>query len=264
MTDGVPMLIAAVLGASLLGSLHCAGMCGAFMLFAVGADRKVSRAEQFRLHAAYHGGRLITYSALGAVAGGVGAALDLGGSFVGLQRLAAVLAGALMIGFGVFTLLKVAGVKGRIDLIPKPWRRAIERVQQRAFELPPFSRALSIGLLTTLLPCGWLYAFAFTAAGTGHPAHGAITMAVFWVGTLPVLASVGVAAQTLAGPLRRHLPVATSLLLVVVGVVMVVQRVQAPAMTRESLGLTPTADGASVAVPQAGEVECPLCHPTDG
>ncbi|MEQ8850189.1 MAG: sulfite exporter TauE/SafE family protein [Phycisphaerales bacterium] len=264
MSEGVGILIGAVLAASLLGSLHCAGMCGAFLLFAVGTDRQPTRAERLRLHAAYHGGRLVTYSALGAVAGAVGAALDFGGSFVGVQRVAAALAGAMMIGFGLVTLSKVAGVRARVDLIPRAWRSRIEKVQQRAFDLPPFTRALSIGLLTTLLPCGWLYAFAFTAAGTGHPALGALTMAVFWLGTLPVLASVGLAAQSLAGPLRRHLPVVTSLLLVVVGVFMVAQRVGAPIMDRESLGLTPTAASGAGSVPTPGEVDCPLCHPGDG
>ncbi len=264
MSEGVAILIGAVLAASLLGSLHCAGMCGAFLLFAVGADRQPSRAEQMRLHAAYHGGRLLTYAALGAVAGGVGAALDFGGSYVGVQRVAAALAGALMIGFGLITLAKVAGIRGRTSLIPRAWRARIERVQQRAFGLPPFTRALSIGLLTTLLPCGWLYAFAFTAAGTGHPALGALTMAVFWLGTLPVLASVGIAAQSLAGPLRRHLPVVTSLLLVVVGVFMVAQRVRAPMIDRASLGLTAVSDPGAPSVPKPGEVDCPLCHPEDG
>lgn len=262
--DQVAPLIAAVLAASLLGSLHCAGMCGAFMLFAVGAGDATAPARRRTLHVAYHAGRLVTYALLGAVAGAVGAALDFGGSFVGLQRVAAAAAGALMIGFGVVTLLRLAGIRSRIEPFPRAFRRVVEHAQRRALALPPFARALAIGLLTTLLPCGWLYAFAFTAAGTGHPALGALTMGVFWVGTLPVLIAVGVGAQALAGPLRRRLPVLTSLVLVVVGLFMLVTRLGAPVITRESLGMPGVVRGAALTVPEPDAVTCPLCHPDAG
>lgn len=264
--DQVFLLIGAVFAASLLGSLHCAGMCGAFLLFAVGADRGPTRSEQVRLHGAYHGGRLVTYAILGVIAGSVGAALDLGGSMVGVQRIAAGVAGALMIGFGIVTLLRIRGVKARFDLIPMRVRRLVENGQRRALTLPPFSRALLIGLMTTLLPCGWLYAFAITAAGTGSPLLGGLTMGVFWLGTLPVLISLGVGAQALAGPLRRHLPALTSLALVGVGLYMVVARVAAPVITRDSLGVVTPASlqDAAHSVPSADEVDCPLCHPSDG
>jgi sulfite exporter TauE/SafE len=89
-----PMLIAvgSVLIASVLGSLHCAGMCGGLMLFAIGSDGQTSKRTKARLQAGYHGGRMLTYTILGVVAGSIGAALDLTGGFVGVQRVAAVLA----------------------------------------------------------------------------------------------------------------------------------------------------------------------------
>jgi sulfite exporter TauE/SafE len=78
-------------------------------------------------------------------------------------------------------------------------------------------RAGALGLLTTLLPCGWLYAFVVTAAGTGHPARGALVMTAFWLGTLPVMIGVGLGAQRMFGPLRRRLPVVSAAALVVIG-----------------------------------------------
>ena len=106
-------LFLAVLAASLLGSSHCAGMCGAFVLFAVATPDDAPSVWRSRamLNAAYNLGRLVTYSLLGAVAGLLGAGLDLGGSMVGVQRTAAVVAGAMMIGFGVVALLRTRGVK---------------------------------------------------------------------------------------------------------------------------------------------------------
>lgn len=65
---------------------------------------------------------------------------------------------------------------------------------RRLMDRPPVVRAAATGLFTTLLPCGWLYAFVVTAAGTGSgtPLHGAALMAVFWLGTLPMMLTVGV------------------------------------------------------------------------
>ena len=50
-------LCGAVLGASLLGSLHCAGMCGGLVAFAAGAGAEGPRRARFARHVAYHGGR---------------------------------------------------------------------------------------------------------------------------------------------------------------------------------------------------------------
>ncbi len=225
-------LFSAVLLASLLGSLHCAGMCGAFVAFAVaGVDERAPaglRPPRWLLNASYNGGRLITYTILGAIAGALGSAVDFGGSAVGVQRSAAILAGAIMVGFGLVTALRLSGV--RIARLPLPpgLDRLVTAGHRAAMRLSPARRALAIGMLTTLLPCGWLYAFAVTAAGTAHPLLGAGTMAVFWAGTLPVMASLGAGIQSLAGPLRRRVPLATAVILVIVGLFTIVGRLRMP------------------------------------
>lgn len=224
-------LIAAVFVASLLGSVHCAGMCGGFVAFAVAGERQpaVSRTA---LHAAYNGGRLITYMMLGAVGGALGSAVDLGGAYVGLQRAAAALAGALMVGFGVVAVLRVFGVGIARLPLPGVLQKIALKGHRTVFGWPPLARAAAVGLLTTLLPCGWLYAFAITAAGTGDPVRGALTMAAFWAGTLPMLIGIGAGVQALAGPLRARLPLITSLLLVGVGCATVLGRMPLPRAAR--------------------------------
>jgi hypothetical protein len=82
---------------------------------------------------------------------------------------------------------------------------------------PPEVRGLVLGLLTTLLPCGFLYGFVAIAAGTGSWAGGMAVMAVFWAGTLPVMAGFGLVAQRALGPLRRRLPVFTAVILIAFG-----------------------------------------------
>ena len=85
-----------------------------------------------------------------------------------------------------------------------------------------------LGLLTGLLPCGWLYAFVIAAAATGTAAAGALTMAVFWAGTLPVMLTLGLGLERLTGPLRRHVPTLTALALIVVGAITVAARLHLP------------------------------------
>jgi len=235
--------IVAVFLLSLTGSLHCAGMCGAFVAFAVSTPGSKSHTSRALLHVAYNGGRLVTYTILGAIAGTLGAALDLGGAQVGVARTAMVFAGAVMIGFGVITFLRLRGVRLPNAPIPRRWRELIGRGHKFAMGKPPVLRALVIGLLTTLLPCGWLYVFAVYAASTGSAPMGALAMAVFWLGTLPVLVTIGEGAGRLTGALGRHLPTLTTAGIVCIGVWTIVGRSHMPAMSQ------PTLTPASEAVP---------------
>ncbi|MDX2115994.1 MAG: sulfite exporter TauE/SafE family protein [Planctomycetota bacterium] len=220
-------LIVSIFLASLTGSLHCAGMCGAFLAFAVGLDGSRSVRARAALQSAYHVGRLATYTALGVVAGGLGAAFNTGGELLGVQRVAVVCAGSLMVGFGVITVLRLNGVKLPAAPVPQAARRLAERTLRSSLSLPPLLRAASTGLATTLLPCGWLYAFVITAAGTGRPGLGALTMAVFWLGTLPALVAVGAGVQSIAARLPaigRRVPLITATIIVAVGLLTVFGR----------------------------------------
>lgn len=218
-------LVATVLLASLLGSLHCAGMCGPFVAFYAGGD--ASRGPRRALaHVVYNGGRLASYALLGALAGTAGAAVDLAaGHFAGVQRAAAALAGALIAAWGLGLLLRHFGAPlPRLVRVPRAVQVRVSGAVQALAGRPPVVRALLLGLLAVLLPCGWLYAFAITAAGTGSATGGALVMAVFWLGTLPVMAGVGVGVQLLAAPLRRHAPALCAVALVVVGLLAVAGR----------------------------------------
>lgn len=215
-----------VLAASLLGSLHCAGMCGGFVAFYAGDVRgRNTRGGRAVAHLAYHGGRLAAYAVLGAVAGAFGSGLDLAaGRLAGAHRVAAVAAGALITLWGAVSLFEALGGRA-VRLEPPAFMRGlVGRGLARLAGQPPLVRAGAMGLLTGCLPCGWLYAFVVTAAGTGGAAAGAALMAVFWLGTLPVMVSLAAGVRALAGPLRRHVPAASALAMIAVGLLAVVGR----------------------------------------
>lgn len=263
----------AVMLASLLGSTHCAGMCGAFVAIATAkppegmacsaSGKPCPGSSRAALIAAYNLGRLTTYTALGSIAGAVGAGVDLGGTAVGVQRAAAILAGLTIMCFGIIAVLRHLNVPIRKAPVPRFMRDLVVRAGRLVAGLPPLGRAAAMGLFTTLLPCGWLWAFVITAAGTGSAALGALVMACFWAGTLPIMISLGVGLQSLAGRmgrLGRAVPLIVSLAMVAVGLFSVVNRAGADfGDTFRVLG----SSGQGAGVPDASNPpHCPLCDST--
>ncbi len=217
-------LLGTVFLASLAGSLHCAGMCGGLVVFYSGTDA-TKGAQRLIAHGVYNTGRLVGYLLLGAAAGAIGGVINLAGSLAGLQRIAMPIAGAMMILWGLGAIAQIRGVKffkstGGSGKFSQMVRRAFGVVARR----PPAIRAAAVGLLSALLPCGWLWAFVITAAGTASPQGGLAVMAAFWAGTVPILLAIGFGAQAMALPFRRHAPMMTAILLVVIGVVAIVRR----------------------------------------
>lgn len=200
--------------ASVAGSLHCAGMCGPFAAF---WSEPGSARGSLRAGLAYHGARLITYAALGALAGGAGRALDEAVS--GRVRAGAALAaGLVLVAWGLAGLLRHWGVRLPSLPLPRTFATCAGRAMSSLREKPPAMRAAIVGLLTTLLPCGWLHAFVLAAAATGSAPAGALFMAAFWAGTVPVLSAVGGGAGLLRGPLRRHAPALSAATVLLLGV----------------------------------------------
>ena len=205
---------ASVVLASLVGSLHCVGMCGGLVGLYATADGAPG-SSRWAPHAAYHLSRLGSYTLLGALAGGLGSALDRFGSPLGWGELGLVLASLTLVIWGLPSLFRRRPEARLLQLgraTPRrPW--LIERVQAffvalagRAQQRPPVWRAGTLGLTSALLPCGWLYAFVVLAAGTGSWTAGAGLLAAFWSGTVPALLGLGVGLRRLSEPLRARLP----------------------------------------------------------
>ena len=202
--------------ASLLGSLHCATMCGPFAAFALMRDKKRG---PWLLQSLYHGGRLLAYTSLGALAGAFGASLDFGGSLLGIGRVAGVVTGTLLVALGARRILAIAGV--RTPAIPGAAKVGllVGRMHQTALRSEPAVRSLGTGICSALLPCGWLYAFVAMAAGSGGAVSGVVLMLVFWIGTVPILAGIGTGARELLARTGRTLQIATAVLVMALGLV---------------------------------------------
>ncbi len=181
-----------ILGAALLmgavGSLHCVGMCGPLALSMnahSGADRSFAMALS-------HLGRVTTYGALGAVAGGTGEALSTLAPLHVVQLVARVVA-ALSI---VFVGLYLAG------FLPNGGSSRVGGWVTRLFAYLSPKAAYLRGLLWGLIPCGLVFG-ALTLALSGRSAvGGASVMVLFGAGTLPALLLVGLLSSALKLELR--------------------------------------------------------------
>jgi sulfite exporter TauE/SafE len=213
-------LLLPIVAASVLGSVHCAAMCGPFA--AMVSDPKAETGPRVRLLLAYQGGRLLSYLALGAAAGVAGRALDLAGAAAGVGQIAAIVSGALLLVWGLAAMLETQGVRWL------PARRALPSFVVRFLASlrtrPSSGRAVVLGLATTLLPCGWLYAFVLTAAGTAEPVAGALVMFALWVGNAPMLLGVGFFLGSALKRVRRHVPMLSAALIFCIGLSTIVMR----------------------------------------
>lgn len=163
-------VVGGAFAAGLLGSPHCVGMCGAF---ATASSDRLTEGVAWQL------GRLGAYVALGGLAGAAGAALPVPGP------VAAVLAAVLL---GWFSL-RLAGVAP-----PLPVRLAYPtRVASALLARRGILARVGFGALTAFLPCGLLWSALAVSAASGAADSagalwGALSMAAFWLGTVPALA----------------------------------------------------------------------------
>ena len=213
------ILISAVATASLLGSMHCVGMCGPLAIWASGAGDSAKKRTVAVATFLYHIGRLVTYLIAGLIAGVIGSAVEIGGQWLGYQVMAARFVGAIMIVVGVVRLYQIARPKagGTATVKPSTISGLLLKARPFLFRLPIPARGLMTGMLTTLLPCGWLYLFALIAAGTGSVTMGPVVMFAFWIGTVPALTGLIAGTRLLSQPFGLLVPTAAAVLLIVGG-----------------------------------------------
>ncbi|TWB23548.1 hypothetical protein FBZ89_102304 [Nitrospirillum amazonense] len=205
----LPALMAAVFMAGLTGGFgHCVGMCGPFVLAQVGAAGEASGPALARAGGAlllpYHLGRLTTYAALGAVAGGLSGLVVRATEYRWLLALFLGIAALLFLRQGLAGLGRVAPrllrlvPAGRFSLGTAGAARLtafLARPLRRLFADPRGLNGYFLGVLLGFIPCGMVYAALAAAVSSGSAAGGALVLAAFAVGTVPSLMTVAVAGR---------------------------------------------------------------------
>jgi sulfite exporter TauE/SafE len=163
----------------LFGSLHCIGMCGPIVL-----ALPVIGDSQLKILAGrilYNLGRIFTYTLMGALFGLFGSRLVL----FGLQQ-------DLSIAFGVIILVYVLTprkIKARVanTFIYRETTNFIKSKFSLMISKKSNSSLFTIGVLNGLLPCGFVYVGIAGAVSTVDWTSGALYMAMFGLGTFPVM-----------------------------------------------------------------------------
>jgi sulfite exporter TauE/SafE len=217
--------LATALLAGLLGSAHCFGMCGGISgLFALESGVRGLR-RQLPMALTYNAGRLASYAILGF------AVAALGSRFVGLSPAAAgpvrLVAGAVIILIG----LQIAFSFRALDILERVGGIAWSRISPVAGRLLPVTslpRALGLGLLWGLLPCGLVYSMLLVAATSLRAVDGALIMLAFGIGTTPAMLLTGLGAARLAQLMQdRRTRLGAGLLIVLLGILTLVMPVTA-------------------------------------
>ena len=211
------MELAFIFLTGILLSFHCVGMCGGFVALlavrpangpasVVGIGPRVVHSSMVVLpqQLVFHAGRIATYAVLGGAAGGIGSLSTLLSHTGRAQAVLMVAAGAVMLSSG----LALAGMVRHWSLFrdttisPRPW---LKRTLESVVRLPRQLRALPLGALLGLLPCGLIYAMLSKAASTGSAGAGALVMLAFGAGTVPALLLVAFFADLFSPLLRENL-----------------------------------------------------------
>jgi sulfite exporter TauE/SafE len=199
---------ALVLG--LLGSIHCAGMCGPI---AIALPLHGNRLPQ-KIYGGilYNLGRTLTYGVMGAVFGLLGQGVRM----IGFQQKVSIIMGAFMI-FAVF-FPSIFKNQYSTDKSWISWVGRLKSAIARLFAIRSFSSLFFIGLANGLLPCGLVYIAIAGAIGTGEVIYGSLYMLMFGLGTIPMMLSIAIAGNVISVAVRRKINKLIPVLVVMVGV----------------------------------------------
>jgi len=201
-------LIAAI-SLGFLGSFHCIGMCGPIAM-SLPVHNKPPLIK-YALILSYNFGRIITYSAMGVLAGSIGRSFIL----AGLQQALSISIGIILLAY-VFLPFK-NGWSGYSFFL---W---IKTSFAKVFSIGSSSSLFLVGILNGLLPCGLVYIGIAGAVATGDLLKGALFMAVFGAGTFPMMILIPLTGSLITASLRHKMLRIMPVMITVMALVLIVR-----------------------------------------
>lgn len=205
--------IVTIISIAFLGSFgHCIGMCGGIVVAysTIKIKPTSSKVSQGVAHLLYSFGRVFTYSILGALFGALG----------GVATFSNNANGGLLIFAGIVMVLAGLSLMGKIKFLTLIEHSfSSSSVYKSAFKSVLNSKSnvsfFVLGMLNGLLPCGFVYFFAITAASTADPFYGALVMAIFGMSTIPAMFGLGFLASLASATSFRNMMMSLSSIAVI-------------------------------------------------
>lgn len=189
----------AVLG--FLTGLHCIGMCGGFMMSYI-KEAQSRGMSNFEMHSKYALAKVSSYTFFGALFGGLGALVFFSNNF---KAAASIIGGLILLYLG-----------GRGLGLFRRWN--IWKQPQKSLTL---TGPVGVGAMKGLMiSCGPLQALYLLSASQGNMGEGALMLAVFGLGTLPIFLLYGTVVSTLTWFKAKWADIVTSAIVVMFGVMM--------------------------------------------
>ncbi|HYE83614.1 MAG TPA: sulfite exporter TauE/SafE family protein [Clostridia bacterium] len=197
----------------LLTSLHCIAMCGGINLSQCVAYKHSGSSKTGNLKPSflYNAGRVVSYTVIGGIVGGIGSVVSFSG---GAKGIVAIVAGLFMVIMGLNMLNIFPWLKRINPRMPKIFGN---KIYNNNGKNGPFY----VGLLNGLMPCGPLQSMQLYALGTGSIAAGALSMFIFSIGTVPLMFGFGAVSSMLGKKFTGRLMKVSAVLVMALGFVMV-------------------------------------------
>lgn len=208
-------MLASAIILGLLGSFHCVGMCGpiAFML-PVDRTNSIKKVSQIGM---YHFGRLLSYSIIGFIFGIIGKSLYI----FGLQQKLSIIIGVLMI----VVILLPYKIISKYNA-SEPIFKVISKIKSglgKALKQKTADTFLTIGFLNGFLPCGLVYMAVFGAIATGNALQGSLYMALFGLGTIPLMTTAIYLGKFLNATIKQRITKAIPVFIVIIGALFILR-----------------------------------------
>ena len=180
------LVIGAALMSGLLGGVHCAAMCGGIATGLSFGQRPAGAGAQWLQALQPNLGRVLGYTLAGAIVGGFGHGLVALAQAPMLALAMRMAVGAMM----VIVAIRLLSPTAKFNPLAGPGRALWQRLQPLQRGLLPADtvfKRIAVGMLWGWLPCGLSATLLATAWLQASAAHGALTMAAFGLGTLPIM-----------------------------------------------------------------------------
>ncbi len=188
----------------LLTSLHCISMCGGIVL-----SQSLTFNNPIKTSILYNAGRVIAYTIVGGIVGGLGAVMS---PTPQLKGYISIFAGGFMLLLGLSMLETFSFLRKYVKL-----PRLLDLSKYKEKGNTPFV----IGLATGFMPCGPLQTMQLYALGTGSALKGALAMLVFSIGTVPLMLGLGTLSGYMGNGLNRQLKRVSGIIVVLLGLIVI-------------------------------------------
>jgi len=197
----------------LAGSLHCVGMCGPIALsLPLRGETVLSKIWGSMLWSL---GRILTYSIMGALFGLIGSRFKM----LGYQQAISITVGTMMIISVFLPALNKNFTSASFATLFIPVRRGMQRLLKARN-----NRALFlIGIFNGLLPCGLVYLAVAGAIATADLLDAVLYMALFGLGTLPLLLAVSLLGNVISLGLRKTISKIVPVVIVALGILFILR-----------------------------------------